>query len=117
MIRLRSGVYEQLAAANGATESKSLDRYFWLLETAMPKLSEAEFNLLCDACNGWASSYEPPEVVAQGLVMQIEDAINYEQLAQKWAVDGTALIAQLQTLSALETLALVEAIEKYWSKE
>jgi len=48
--------------------------------------------------------------------MQVEDAITENQADLKWKVDATALITKLRSLSFIETFALIEDIEKFWSQ-
>lgn len=115
-IRLNSGIYAKLSTPDSASASKSLDRYFWLIESSKPELSKAELNLLCDVCNGWFSSGESPEISVQGLAMQVEDAITENQADLKWKVEARALITKLRSLSFVETFALIEDIEKFWSQ-
>jgi hypothetical protein len=80
----------------------------------MPNFSEAEWNLMRDACNSWASIAEPPEIASQGLPLQIADAIEFERLDVKWQVGKQSLIAKLRALTPLQAIATLDAIERYW---
>jgi OsmC subfamily peroxiredoxin len=45
---------------------------------------------------------------------QINDAIQRNQLDRKWTVNSERLVNKLKALSPCQTLALVDAIERFW---
>jgi len=70
-----------------------------------------EASAIVDACNGWA--IEPHSVPL--LWAQVEDAIRHENLAEKWGIDGVALIGRLRTLSYSQTWFVCRAATcGYW---
>lgn len=113
-IRLKSSVCDRLSEVTGTAVSINLERYFWLLDATKIPFSEAQWNLLRDACNGWATTMEAPETLAQGLAIQVEDSIDFNQLDQKWRVDGKELVNALKVLKPIQSIAVIEAIECYW---
>jgi hypothetical protein len=116
-VRLRSHICERLSSPNSACASNSLARYFWVLDINLPSLSNSEFNLLCDACNGWASNLEEPDLAVSGLAIQVKDAIAFRSLDKKWLVNGDDLVQRIEEMSALAALSLLEKIESFWAQE
>ena len=88
-----------------------LDRYFFMLTLSMPDFSEAEASLLVDALNGTIFHKETVSL----LWANIEDAIRTDSLDQKWQIDGASLLARLRDLKPFEALAVVDAVEQFWS--
>jgi hypothetical protein len=115
-IRLASKVSNRLSQPSGAIASVNLGRYFWLLGQSLPDFSEAEWNLLRDACNGWATTSEPPEILVQGLKLQVADVIANDFLDSKWQVDKDMLAEKLHKLTPLQAIAVVESIERWWAR-
>lgn len=68
--------------------------------------------LMCDVLNGtlFADTAAPGEVW-----QEIEDAVRHDDYAEKWKVDGAALVAKLRDLTYTQNLALVDAVERFWS--
>ncbi len=101
-----------------ATILTQLDRYFYLLDRACAKLAEtfttSELALIADATNGirWADS-----VGLNHLWVELHHAVHTDQLAEKWGVDGTALIRKVKELDLLSTFALVDAVERWWNRQ
>ena len=96
--------------------AKSLDRYFYALDSARrglrERFSEGEQGLILDALNGTLFS-EPFSV---GIIEhEIADAIA-DGYAEKWQCDGPALIEKLTALSYCEKLAIVDAAERWWHR-
>lgn len=95
--------------------SGDLTRYYRLLAEVRPALREritpAELSLILDACNGWAMEADAP----RHLWMEISDSIRFNSLDAKWAVqDGAGLVQRLRDLTWLESLALCDAVERFW---
>lgn len=89
----------------------ALARYAALLDRELRavQLTEAEALLIADAGNGTAWDAQS----ARLLWAEIADALD-DGLAAKWGVDGEALVAKLRALSAGQSLAVVDAIERAW---
>lgn len=108
-----------------------LERYYGLMQRELPALREMfsldEQLLIADSMNGWASRMEPVSILLSGLRAgdsaytvigaHVEDSIQYDGLADKWEVDGATLVARLNTLSRVQVLALVDAIERWWAND
>ena len=75
------------------------------------KLSTENLSLILDACNGWTMDPEAP----RHLWIQVADGMRLHELDTKWPVAILAgLIRRLQELTWLESLALADAIERFW---
>ena len=96
-------------AAIAAVAQRDLTRYYDLLRRSLPTFTEPEASLLMDACNGW--HIEPH--TAPLLWAQIADSLA-DGLAEKWGVDGPALVARLRALSYAQALAICDAVEVAW---
>ena len=95
--------------------AQDLSRYYGLLaETRFAlraKFTTQRLSIVLDACNGWTIDSEAP----MQLWIQVADAIREAHLDEKWAeVDPDGLIKRLQGLTWLESLALADAVERFW---
>jgi len=107
---------EEQSYDRSATIAKSLDRYFYAIDAARRGLRErfsaGEQGLLLYVANGalfaspCAINFIEHEVAA-GIV---------DGLAEKWQVDGPALVEKLAALTYCEKLALVDAAERWWHR-
>lgn len=124
MISFRDSEIEAIAALRGGEDRSpsmvartDLERYYALLQDAEAELNfdVDELNCIYDVFNGtWfeATSAEP------GLRFGLEDAFTLTPgYAEKWGVDGKALIAKVRELSPLQSWALVTKIERFWSRQ
>lgn len=105
---------------------RTLARYRALLaaELARCQFTEAEAALLCDAGGG---TFWEPHTIAQ-LWVEISDAIDGDQLAEKWQLAGpgctdaahfeagSRLIGKLRALTPGQTFAVVDAVERFWAE-
>lgn len=112
-IQFRDVEIERELAARGDNPNlvakRDLERYYALLRQSLPTFSRSEASLIVDALNG--TLIEPH--TARLLWAAIDDAL-YDGLAEKWGVDGLALVARLRRLTPFEALAVVDAAERYW---
>jgi hypothetical protein len=96
--------------------NRSLGRYFWLLDQARRRLaaelSDGEIGLILDALNGTMFA-EPFSI--QIVPVEIEDALP-DGLAEKWEVDGPALVKKLEAMDYWHLVALVDAVERWWNR-
>lgn len=75
-------------------------------------LSPAEVALVADHANGtW---YD--ETTLALLPHGVEDSIRHDGLAEKWGVDGPALVEKLAALDYGACWALVDVCQRYWSR-
>jgi len=92
-----------------------LTRYYRLLAEARPTLRErfspAELSLILDACNGWMMDFQSPTYIW----MEVADSIRLNGLEQKWKVAAPEdLVQRLRDLSWIESVALADAIARWW---
>lgn len=114
-------ILEEAIANNGGGNGLSHrlaqigDRYLELLRrTDLPVLTEAEMSALRDVNNGtW---HEPAAMIRGALWLGIEDSLP-DGIAEKWGIDGPALVKKLRGLSFAQEIKLVEGIEKWWSDQ
>lgn len=93
---------------------RDLERYYYALreELANVDLDAGEAALICDVCNG--TLWEPHTI---GFLRgQIVEAIENGPYAEKWDVDGYALVAKLRTYPYARLLAIVDAAERFWQR-
>lgn len=92
---------------------RDVERYYEALERTLKSLTftVGEVSLMADAANG--TLWEPHTVPM--LWAQIADSLE-DGLAGKWEVDGEALVARLRKLSYMESLAIVDALERWWAQ-
>lgn len=114
LIRPRSALLDALPGQYPESVNVAISRYLFLVSNP-PKFSEAEWSLLKDACNGWWTQGEPPELLVQGLALQVDDAMTLEGLAAKWKVSSPDLRQKLENLTPLETMSVIHAVECFWS--
>lgn len=98
---------------------RDLDRYQALMVQGRATLREKfvvkELAALVDVFNGhWFA--QPSAIAGEALVAEVEDAIHLNGLDQKWELSGPALLYTLRGLSALEAMALADAVERWWAR-
>lgn len=96
---------------------RSLDRYFEALRVARQSLrdnlSEAEISAVLDNLNGcWMA--EPVSI--RLLWANVADGMEEGGLAEKWKINGPALVTKLKAMSFIEACALVDASERWWNR-
>lgn len=114
LMRPHSRLVEQIPGEYPESVNVALDRYLRLVSVP-PQFSTKEWNLLRDACNGWATQNEPPEILKDGLALQVENAMTLSGLAKKWKVDQPTFRQKIESLTELEAISVIHAIEKFWS--
>jgi hypothetical protein len=96
----------------GEPINRDLGRYYTALREARASLREKlmpqDLALIVDTLNGTAFA-DASSVAA--LWVEVEDAIELDHLDEKWHV-----VSLLQSLSYLESCALVDAAERWWSR-
>ena len=100
-----------------ATARRDLVRYYEALryELADIELTESEAGLLCDALNGcWLLDVTTPSQARAHLLMESEDHVRLNGAAKKWGVDWDHLRDTLHTLTSVQALAVLDAVERFW---
>lgn len=87
-----------------------IDRYHEMVRRTRIErhFSQAEMACVLDACMNWLA--EPAPTVFGGAALEVEDSLA-DGIAEKWGVDGGALLSKLKALTPGQEVALVEAIE------
>jgi hypothetical protein len=94
---------------------RDLERYYALLSIAMQRVSltQQELNLLCDVLNGVEIHTGLLPYLPQVLADAVGDA-RKDGYDEKWGVDTDALAEKIRSLSVLDALAIVDAVEQFW---
>ena len=70
--------------------------------------------LIFDALNGvWAG--DTISMAVQSLPLGISDALTLDGLADKWGVDGPALLGKLEAMDWCQRLAVIDTAERFWA--
>lgn len=117
-ITLYEKAIEEIDAREGDRSSKinkSLERYFSALERERRELrkilSPSELDLIAESLKGKTFNS-----ISIGMIYnEIEDSINLDKLDEKWVINGNKLVSTLKDLSYTQNLALIDAIEQYWT--
>ena len=114
-IHLRDELDEQIKSRGSRSTviTRDLERLYTLYRRALSqvRLSNNEACLIVDVLNGSIMDATPL------LWANIEDGINLDGLDQKWSIDGPALVEKLRKLNEIQTLAVVDAAERFWTDE
>lgn len=106
----------QRGDAFNAAGNEILERYVRLCESKRAEIrrlfSDRELQALLDACNG--TIHDPIDVGIAGFASHIGDAIELDDLAGKWGLDGLTLVSKLEMIDGVTTLALIDFIERAW---
>ena len=104
---------EEQSTDRSSVIARSLDRYFYALAAARRGLRErfsaGEQGLLLDVANG--ALFASP--CAVGFIEHEVAAALADGAAERWHVDGPALVKKLKALSYCEKLALIDAAERW----
>lgn len=104
----------QRGESENAIVQRDLKRYYSLLKHSLSDFyfSIDEAILICEALSNYQfdSNLTQPEMVW----IQVNDAIQHDRLTLKPNVDPEILLNQLKTLTALQTAALIDAVEQFW---
>ena len=107
---------EERGGARSTIITRDLERLYTLYRRVLKRTSLTidEACLITDALNGSLMTAD----TAHLLWASIEDAIKYEGLAEKWNVDGRALVEKLRcSLNETQTMAVIDAAERFWNNE
>lgn len=70
---------------------------------------------ICDAFNSFALDPVAAESADTVLVVEIEDALKLDGLAERHGIDGQALLEKLRALSHPQALAVILWAKRFWS--
>lgn len=89
------------------------EAYLAVIRRSIPVLSENEWWLILDAVNG--THLEPNSF--EQVTVSIEDAVRYENLADKWSVNEADLLARVHAWNPGERLAVLDLAMRYWARD
>lgn len=115
-IRARKQPHE----ADGEAARRDLRRYYAVIDAELQRLrlTAEEAALICDALNGYTSLAEDPSVALRAWWINVEDHISLNNAHKKWGVpDPAVLVAKLRHLSPGASAAVLDAVERWWSRE
>lgn len=117
-----SDALDRACALNGGGRNRShrisqiADRYGEIMRRAdLPALSGAEMAAIRDACNG--TLHEPASLIPGALAQGVGYLAASEGLAEKWGIDGEALVAKLVALTYPQEVRLIEDVERFWAEQ
>jgi hypothetical protein len=84
-----------------------------LLRELRGKFERQELLLMLDVCNGLVLT---PGMAGQHLLADVSDGIALDGLAEKWEIDGPALLAKLQALSIFQAHCLEVWCRAFWEQ-
>jgi len=95
--------------------NRDLERLYTLYDRALRRtgLTLDEACLICDALNGSLYDARTSGLLPAG----VRDAIQLDGLAEKWGVDGDALVQKLSALDEFSCMAIIDAAERVWADE
>ena len=95
---------------------RDLQRYYTLLNYHLLELSltVSEASLICEALKDYR--FENDSEQARAIWKRVANMIQPDQLDPKWRVNG-ASIHKIQSLTHLQSVALIDAVERYWIRE
>lgn len=92
-----------------------LERYFALVRSRVRVIrktfTEPELQAFLDAANG--TDWNPIEVGIQTVALELSDAFE-DGLADKWNIDGAAMLAKIEAVDNLTIVALIDFAEYAW---
>ena len=107
---------EEQSYDRSAVIARSLDRYFYALAAARrglrSRFGKNELGLIIDVANG--ALFASP--CAIGFLEHEVAAALADGGAERWHVDGPALMKKLKALSYVEKLALIDAAERWLNR-
>jgi len=83
-----------------------------LRQAPLSSLSIDEICLVVDVLNGSIHDANTAHMLWAG----VEDGIRLDGLAEKWDVDGPALVEKLRALNDIQSMALIDVAERFWEK-
>ena len=116
-IYLREELEEKLKVRGKETSSlinRDLERLYSLYQRSLRQvqLTPAEACLIVDSQNGTLHDARSAPMLWGG----IEDSINLDGLAEKWEIDGPALVEKLKQLNDLQCMSIIDAAERFWEE-
>jgi hypothetical protein len=92
--------------------------YAEIVRRERPELDAAEWNAIRDALNGMWLLAEQSGIgmLASGLPHELADACRLEGLAEKWTIDGPALVRKVEALGFAARVAVLDDVLRFWAR-
>lgn len=120
-IHLAAPIVEALDLDKDAGESLSgriaviVERYRQIVADHCPDLSKNEWLACMDVMNGMFTGMGDA-IATKFLWASVDDACSMEGLAEKWDIDGPALVKKLRALDTAGCVAVAEIGRRFWSR-
>lgn len=116
-IYLRDELEAQLKARSKELSSvinRDLERIYALYARSLRQiiLTPDEACLIVDSQNGTLHDARSAPMLWAG----IEDSIHLDGLAEKWDIDGPALVEKMKQWNDIQCLAVIDAVERFWEE-
>jgi hypothetical protein len=110
---------DQLLARTGAGNvsgalNAAVAHYLAIMDAHRPDLSHGEWLAVCDVLNATAIDEAWTRRAARYLAIEVEEGL-VDGLAEKWEIDGPALVAKLAALDTAGALAVLHVAETFWA--
>lgn len=109
--RTRGGTEDATGKWLSQIAQRDLERYYYLLRVSLPTFTVNEAQLICDVMNGTITEPHTASLLWANVADALEDGY-----AEKWSVDGDALVKRLRALTPFEQLAVADAVERFWRR-
>lgn len=106
------------ATSAGGDMARALARYREIVLRSRPRLTPAEWRLICDACNGvWLTADSSAALAVTGIPYEVADGIRLSALDRKHGVEGAPLVAKLTAMPFADLAAVAEVVERFWASD
>jgi hypothetical protein len=91
--------------------SEIVDRYHYIIRSALPEFADSEWMAIFDANNGGPFPGTDPKLIAQTMGANVADS---PELDEKWGVDRKRIAEKIMALTVPQGMALAEAARYFW---
>lgn len=92
-----------------------VERYAAMIADHLPELTRGEWCACMDVMNGMFTGMGDA-IATKFLWASIDDACRMEGLADKWSIDGPALVKKLRDLDTAGAIAVAEVGRRFWAR-
>lgn len=98
--------------------AETLGLFEYLQSVALDEMrngfTESEILLIADACNGFGYIWRMHP--KQQLALEVQEAIEFDALDEKWGVDKESLLNKLDYISEFHAHTILVTLEKCWDR-
>lgn len=109
---------EKTKGYHGGSRSKvinmTIERFCFVIDNAMPKLTQDQWLALCDVCNGLIT--DNAEIVTQSLHWNLYDSLELE-IKEKYKGVDEEFALKVKKMSLVEKFAIIHVIERFWGNK